>query len=202
MKKKALDLCSGLGGASEAFLRSRNWEVKRIENNTILANIPETTIIDVKQLAVALRNNRPGHIDLIWASPPCREFSNGFASPKSQAARAGQLDDYEPDMSIVNACLEIIEICQPTYWVLENVVGATRYLNPILGEPRQIIGPFVLWGNFPLIDNAKAIPTSKKAKDVHSGNPLRANLKAKIPIELSQGLLDAIENQKTLDYWF
>lgn len=202
MRKKALDLCSGLGGASEAFLQSENWEVQRIENNTILANIPKTTIMDVKHLASALKTNRPGPINLIWASPPCREFSGGYQSPKSVAARAGQLDEYEPDMSIVNACIEIIEICQPTYWVIENVVGAIRYLTPILGEPRQIIGPFVLWGNFPLINNAKDIPTSKKSKDVHSGNPLRANLKAKIPIELSQGLLDAIEQQKTLDYWF
>jgi len=200
--KKMLDLCSGLGGASEAFLQSENWEVKRIENNPILTNIPETTIMDVKTLATALSTNRPGHIDLIWASPPCREFSNAFSSPKSIAVRAGRIDEYEPDLSIVLACLEIIEISKPTHWVIENVVGSIRYLAPILGEPRQIVGPYVLWGNFPLINNAKAIPTSKKSKDVHSGNPLRANLKAKIPIELSQGLLDSIEQQKTLHYWF
>jgi len=194
---KMLDLCSGLGGASEAFLQAGH-DVQRIENNPILSNVANTTIMDISTLKLLLLQNEPGQIDLIWASPPCREFSNGYASPKSKAIRAGNIDTYQPDMSILQDCIDIIEICKPKYWVIENVVGATRYFNPILGQPRQIIGAYVLWGNFPLMHIDKSTLQHKKSKDVHSSNPLRANLKAKIPIELSQALLDSITTQKTL----
>lgn len=197
---KMLDLCSGLGGASEAFLLA-GWDVQRIESNSILANIPQTTIIDVKTLRILLEQNPPGQIEFVWASPPCREFSNAFNSPKSQAVRAGQLDAYIPDMSIVMECIRIIEIVKPKYWCIENVRGATRYFNPILGEPRQVIGPYCLWGNFPYIDPKLSAFKTKAQKDVHSANPLRANLKALIPIEISQAFCNAISTQTSIfDY--
>jgi site-specific DNA-cytosine methylase len=40
---KMLDLFSGLGGASEAFVRA-GWEVMRIENNPLLSEVPNTEI--------------------------------------------------------------------------------------------------------------------------------------------------------------
>lgn len=197
---KMLDLCSGLGGASEAFLLA-GWNVQRIESNSILANIPQTTIIDVKTLRILLEQNQPEPIDFVWASPPCREFSNGYNSPKSQAIRAGNKANYQPDMSILMECIRIIEIIQPKYWCIENVRGATPYFNPILGEPRQVIGPYCLWGNFPYINVDHGAFKTKAQKDVHSGNPLRANLKALIPIEISQAFCEAISTQKSiLDY--
>ena len=39
-----LDLCSGLGGASEAFVNHPHWEVIRIENNELLADVPHTRL--------------------------------------------------------------------------------------------------------------------------------------------------------------
>jgi len=38
---KVLDLCSGLGGFSEAFLTAGH-DVLRIENNPLLADVPNT----------------------------------------------------------------------------------------------------------------------------------------------------------------
>lgn len=197
---KMLDLCSGLGGASEAFLL-RGWDVQRIENNPILSNVANTTIMDIKTLRQLLEQNKPGQIDFIWSSPPCREFSNAYNSPKSIAIRAGNKDNYQPDMTLLMESIKIIDIVNPTYWCIENVRGATPYFNPILGEPRQVIGAYCLWGNFPFIDvNASKLKT-KAQKDVHSKNPLRVNLKAKIPFEISESLCKAIETQKSLfDY--
>jgi hypothetical protein len=195
-----LDLYSGLGGASEAFVQA-GWNVIRIENNPDLQYIPKTYDIDVIKLSqnktiLESWEKQFGKIDLIWASPPCTEFSNGFNSPKSRAIRAGE--DYFPDMRHVHAALEIIRYFDPTYWVIENVYGASPYFQPLLGKPRQIVEPFLLWGNFPYLH----LKDFKHKKiDKGSGHKLRSNYRALIPFELSFELFETIRCQKTLWEW-
>jgi len=91
---KMIDLFSGLGGASEAFLRN-GWQIKRIEINPELGLVPETEIMCIYDFATWVQDRMDeGHafedILLIWASPPCTDFSNAFHSPKSTALRAGE----------------------------------------------------------------------------------------------------------------
>lgn len=194
-----LDLFSGLGGASDAFLIDPRWSVLRIDNNMLLKNIARTLIMDIKKLpGIIKKPPLVQDIDVIWASPPCTEFSGEFNSPKSKAARAGDLDSYSPDMSLLETALEIIDIVKPKYWVIENVIGSIRYFEPYLGKPKQIIGAYVLWGNFPeiIVDESKLI--CKKDKDVGPGNPLRSNHQAKVDLVISAGLKKAIENQSSL----
>jgi len=204
MRKHFLDLFSGLGGASEAFAQDLgNWTVLRIDNNPLLGGVPMTVIDDIKLLAHDL--NPAGmfprtleKIDVIWASPPCREFSNGYSSPKSIHVREHGLESYKPDMSLLTTALDIIDYVKPKYWIIENVVGSIRYFRDLLGEPRQIIGPYVLWGNFPLLDIDKNKLKDKAKKDVHSSNLLRSNYKAKVDFEISRSLKESIENQKSI----
>lgn len=205
MKKHFLDLFSGMGGASEAFLEDTdNWTVLRIDNNQLLAGVPNTMIDNIKTLPGRIKQNyipgtiQPGRIETIWASPPCREFSNAYSSPKSIWGREHGLDSYEPDMSLLKSAIETINIVDPKYWIIENVVGSIRYFREYLGEPRQIIGPYVLWGNFPILHVDETKLESKSSKDVHSSNPLRSNYKAKVDFEISSSLKSAIENQKSL----
>ncbi|AXF52053.1 MAG: site-specific DNA methylase [Virus sp.] len=201
MRSHFLDLFSGLGGASEAFVNDDNWTVLRIDNNPLLGGVPFTVIDDVDSVLDRLPRERAMEwpkLDCIWASPPCREFSNGFSSPKSIAAREGRLQDYKPDLSLLETAIEIIQIAKPKYWVIENVVGAIRYFEPILGKPRQIIGPYVLWGNFPLLDVDTSQLVEKKKKNPHSSNPLRSNYMAKVDFVISEALKKAIENQKSI----
>ena len=204
---KCLDLCSGFGGFSEAFVLSENWEVLRIDNNPLLSEVPEIWIIDIFVFRDSLadmieRGYKPDHVDVILASPPCREFSMGYSSPRSQASRAGTLQDYEPNMNILEAIMDIIKMLKPTYYIIENVKGAVKYFTPILGNHKTSIKrTWFLWGKFPGLNiNEKLIPL-KKTLDVHSKNPLRANHRAVIPIEISKAILHAIECQTTLDFW-
>jgi site-specific DNA-cytosine methylase len=191
-----LDLCSGLGGASEAFVQDPKWNVIRIENNPLFHNVPHTIQMDVLDLAKWKLHLATEMIDIVWASPPCRDFSLAFCAPGPTKARAGE--DFEPDLSLLEASVSIIEQLRPRYWVIENVVGAIKHFEPKLGKPRQIIGPYVLWGNFPFMAvNAEEI-ASKKSKDVHSSNPLRSNLRAKVDLVISQTLKEAIEKQKSI----
>lgn len=197
-----LDLCSGLGGASEAFVNSPHWRVQRVENNEKLSTVPYTAILDVTQwmdwLPTMIESN--GYPTLIIAAPPCREFSRGYNAPREIARRAGW--EYQPNTEILESCLSIIEYCQNLgthWWIVENVIGAIPDFGKYLREPKQIVGPFVLWGVFPYLPlNSRDFKNHKSHYDVWSTDPLRANKKAKWPIELSQELHDAVSWQSTL----
>jgi|TARA_B100001540_G_scaffold283502_1_gene275083 hypothetical protein len=202
---KVLDLFSGLGGASEAML-NHGWDVLRIEKNPELFFVPNTKIMDVYDLGQLIDlqiagGNIPEQPDLIWASPPCTDFSDGYSSPKSKAGRAGI--DYDPKEAIdlVKETKRIIDMINPRYWIIENVRGSIKFLKPILGEPTLIIDSIVLWGRFPKFGFAADY---KHIKDdsAWSTDPLRANKRALIPYEISNACRMSIENTKTLDYWF
>jgi len=194
-----LDLCSGLGGATEAFSQA-GWNVIRIESNPELAYVPFTQTLDVLEWEEWVPN-LPDRVDVVWASPPCREFSRGFAAPAPTAERAGL--PFEPSMELVRACLDIIDYLKPKWWVIENVRGALSSFIDVhpLGKPKQNIGPFFLWGNFPRIIMPYSFEHLKSSVDVWSTNPLRANLKAMIPFEVSFAFLESVTRQQTLERW-
>jgi hypothetical protein len=189
--KLMIDLFSGLGGASEAFVRDPNYSVLRYDNNPEFENIECTTICDLNNYEIKCRHD----IDLIWASPPCLTFSNAFNAPRSIAQRAGL--DYEPDMTLVKKSLEIIEDLNPKYFVIENVSGASKDFEKLLGKPRQIIGCFFLWGNFPLIHVDRDFEHLKADHDKRHSE-IRSNIRAKIPYEISNNLKIAIDNQTNI----
>lgn len=198
-----LSLCSGLGGQCEAFVQHPLWSVVRIENNEKLAHVPHTRLLDVNHWLDWL----PGLIlemgcnpSLIIAAPTCTDFSRAYGAPREVARRANI--PFEPDMELFESCIDIIEYISPDFWVLENVIGAIPDFAPYIGKPTQIIGPFVLWGAFPYLDlNSHEFRNHKVKNDVWSGDPLRANKKAKWPIEISQELLEGCMTQSTLNRW-
>ena len=148
MKKQMViwDLCSGLGGWTEAFVQNE-WVVCRIENNPDLQYVPFTLELDVLEWEQWVDDLPKPNV--IVASPPCREFSNAYSAPGPVARRTGE--QFEPNMDVVRACLDIIDYMKPSYWCLENVQGSQGWFLPLIGARRQKIGPFYLWGNFPLI---------------------------------------------------
>lgn len=187
-----VDLFSGLGGASEAFVRA-DWDVLRIDNNPLLSEIPHTIMMDIENITIEDAHRMK--VDLLWASPPCTEFSQGYSAPGPTAKREGKA--FLPGLGMVKKSMEIIQEVKPRFWVIENVIGSIKHLKKLLGEPRQIIGPYVLWGNFPFIHWSP--PPDHKKPDAWSTNPLRANIRAKIPLGLSEGLLQTITAQTTLE---
>lgn len=197
-----LDLCSGLGGASEAFAKHPLWEVVRIENNEKIAGVAHTRFLDVNHWLDWLPGlilEMGGPPDLVIAGPPCLQFSNAYHSPRSIARREGI--PYTPSMDVVEDCIDIIEYIEPTYWLIENVAGAVMDFKVHLGEYQQRIGPFFLWGKFPYIAMAAGWTHSKTENDSWSSDPLRANKRALWPIEVSEALLEAVMTQSTLSDW-
>lgn len=195
---RVLDLFSGLGGFSEAFVRAGD-EVLRVENNPLLSEVPHTTMQDVLAMRDRLHlyhaQGMPiREYDVLLAAPPCREFSLAYSAPRAVAQRNGE--DFEPSMELLEATLDIIRITKPRYWVIENVIGSIKHFEAVGLTQRQIHGAHVLYGNFPMFQCGK-LPT-KASKDKTSTDPLRANHKALIPFELSMQLRKAIVDQKTL----
>ena len=191
--KRMLDLFSGLKGASQAFAVSDDWEVITVDNNP---DLEPDICCDINDLWLhpEFQTWKEKEFDLIWASPPCIEFYKVLAPFFPE--------DYgnDPSMELVETSKAIIDILKPKYWVIENTKSGTKFINKVLGKYRQRIGPFFLWGQYPLFD-AKVPENHKYLNDTWSSDPLRSNKKAKVPQEISRALLDVIENQVDLTKW-
>jgi len=191
-----IDLCAGFGGQSEAFLQG-GFDVIRVDNNPLLSEVQNMFIEDVYKIEPFNISGRG--IDYIHAGPTCHEFSLAFNAPRSKAIHSGAAASYSPTEGIrlVQRCKDIIEQLQPRYWSVENVRGSIKFLKPILGEPRLIIGPYVYWGNFPLFDiDVADLPSKAQLDKRHS--PLRMNHRAECPLMLSQAFFDAMTKQKSI----
>ncbi len=194
-----LDLCSGLGGWTEAFMNDPLYRVVRIENNPLLAHVPNTHMIDIMnpditQLLFDLCGGKLPY--LILASPPCTEFSDGFHAPIPTARREGR--EFIPSTELAERCMDIICAMRTEHYVLENVRGSREWISRAIGsQPNQRVGPFYLWTSdeFPLLIQGGWIsPKFKHTKEVTawSSDPLRANKRGKIPLEISKAVKDAI----------
>ena len=197
---RMLDLYSGLGGASEAFLQA-GWDVLRIDNNKLLKDVPNTIMADLTDNDLAL-NAHWYQPDVIWASPPCLDFSQGYNAPAPTAKRNGE--DFEPDMEPLRSAIRLIKLLKPKYWIIENVAGASKIFSKELGvnAPTQIIGPYFLWGCFPHISMPKSWQRKKgKTQEWNIGDPLRANKRALVDLEVSRQLLRSCLEQTQLTEW-
>ena len=223
-----VDLFAGLGGASQAALDA-GWHVLRFDNNTDLADglTPDgepvrnmhfksvtdhdfMTSLDIrlegyaKSICVAREDLQV----FLWGSPPCTEFSDGYNAPKIVARREGR--DFTPDTSLVLRFLLIRDHIHPKWWCLENVKGSIPFIAPLvidaavnrgwekLQEKPQVIGPFVLWHNFAPIQVPFGWKPEKKT-DIWPG-PFRANIRAYVPMAISQGVLNAIYQPRLEDF--
>ena len=169
-----LDLCSGTGAATIAF-RERGHRVVTVDCSTELG-CPDI-LADVRHLPIIVP---PGGWDLIWASPPCREFTaSGLAFHP--------LYKKQPSLEIVLACLVAIRDLNPRWWVLENVRNSVPWLRPHLGEPFRA-GSWMLWGDFPPIHPGKPV---KNLRKLWSHQKKKRNAVARV---ISDELCAACEN--------
>lgn len=109
-----LDLCGGTGAWSRPYAEA-GYDVR-------LVTLPDQDV----RLYV-----QPKNVYGILAAPPCTEFS--FVLNKKI------MRNFKNGMETVNACLKIIQICNPQWWALENPIG---HLITFLGKPKFSFQPF------------------------------------------------------------
>jgi hypothetical protein len=171
-----LDLCAGHGGASQA-MRARGWDVITLDNN------PAFGCTITADLTTWHYDGPPP--DLLWISPPCTEFARE-SMPWSRTGAA-------PDMTLARAARRLVNEIAARFWVVENVRGALHYFCPLFGPPRQIVGPFYLWGNIPPLG-----VDMRGFKPKESYPSSRPDLRAMVPYALSEAIAVAVEQQHTL----
>ena len=198
-----IDLCSGLGGASEAFIDDDDWEVYRFDNSQLVRDVPNTVIVDlakspedVFQHVVTHSENIFGRI-VIWASPPCEQWSQGYSSQINKDKRNGKV--FVPNLQVLHGIMKIIDEIAPDYWYVENVVGGQPFIDPLLGPARLKHRPWILWGNFPRFDIRLPHNHKSKRDKWSSRDPMRYHKRSLIPIEISRSIKSSITGQKTMD---
>ena len=133
--KVILDLCGGTGSWSKPYADA-GYDVRVID--------PKRDGQDVR-----LFHKPSKHVYGILAAPPCTVFaSSGARWPRTE-------QDYIEGLSVVDACLRLVTVCNPVFWALENPVGK---LVRWLGKPQMYFQPCdygdpytkrtCLWGNF------------------------------------------------------
>ena len=198
--KVFIDLFSGLGGAARAFDESPEWTTIKIDNKEeLIEHNRGLILLDISNVHETLRiinayldNLAPTKL-VVWASPPCEQFS--FAN----AAR----NEEDFDMTLFDAAVQIIKTLDPDHWIIENVRGARSVFSEELGlQPTQEIGSVILWGHFPLIPIEARDAFAHKKMSAKGSRVLRPNYRALIPYQISLGLRDAIDHQRTLTSFF
>jgi hypothetical protein len=120
-------------------------------------------------------------------SPPCTEFS---------LARNPKIEN--PGIDLLFTSMALKESLAPRYWIIENVKGAIKKFNKILGQVEYKLDPFYLWGVFPIFN--PDLKHSKMTGDTWSDDPLRPFRRAKVPLEFSEALRQTVQYQQQLDF--
>ena len=139
-----LDLCSGLGGWSEPWVRAGH-SVVRVDLNPKFARIPYTITADVMEYEPS------GPVDVVLASPPCEGLSHGRKLGDGDAERKHRY------LAIADRCRQIAKD-HGKRWVIENPRGELR---KVWGPPTTTVyycqygesyaKPTDLWSNDPAL---------------------------------------------------
>ena len=143
----------------------------------------------------------------IIAQPPCTHFAvSGARWWKSKQAED---PDYLTDaLALVDACMRLVALTQPTWWVLENPVGRLRNW---LGPFRDSYQPFeyaqyaddpdsnaytkktLLWGNFAMPEKSPHPEGPIHGSKMHLLPPSenRANLRSQTPQGFARAFFEA-----------
>lgn len=209
-----LDLCSGLGGASQPAL-DRGWRVIRVD---IDPRFKPDIVADVRALPL-----RPFHVDVLWASPPCQEFARAtlpwLKKPAWQECpdcedfycnihrkhthecACPEIDEWDtdpyaprggnPDLSIVLSVRHLVDEYKPRWWVIENTIHSRRWLKSALGPVAAVIPGHVLWGSLPgLLPQVKRTPKESLWPRVN-----RAAERARMPYPIGEAICRAVERR-------
>lgn len=198
---KVIDLFSGLGGFSQAFV-DRGHYVTRYDFNPEFEGIPHTIIRDV----FSLKKTDLEGADIILASIDCTYFTYANAQPDKEGL--------ELSYKLAKHTITIIKDAEPRYYVIENPPGR---IKNVLGIPMIItawgywgkpyLKPTWLWGNIPGIE-WKTRYTEPEPKDTWDLSRYKHNKfsylcdsdpkkRSIVPYDFSLALCSAVENNSS-----
>lgn len=192
-KKLILDLCGGTGAWSKPYADDPSYEVRVVDP------------LSGGGLDVRFFPHQPQRVHGILAAPPCTHFSGSGARWWAGKGEEALLEG----LSVVDACMRIIMVQDPIWWVLENPVGR---LNNYLGKPNGYFHPCdfcgladnpdednytkktALWGNFawPMFEgHPNGDPPDKKKIHWASPGPDRWKIRSVTPQGFARAFKEA-----------
>jgi hypothetical protein len=174
-----LSLCDATGAWSQPYVDA-GYDVRRVD----LSNGCD----------VRLFQALPYPVRGVLAAPPCTDFASSGARWWPGKGEQALFDA----LAIVDACLRVIAVHRPMWWVLENPVGRLR---DYLGAPRMAFDPSdygdpytkrtLLWGDFrePAMRPVEAVEGSKMHRLPPS--PDRAALRSVTPGGFARAFFEA-----------
>lgn len=172
-----LDLCGGTGAWSKPY-KDAGYDVK-------LVTLPE---YDVRLYCP------PAGVHGILAAPPCTHLASSGARWWKEKGEGALLEA----LSIVDACMRIILVSNPTFWALENPVGR---LVHYLGPPKMYFDPCdygdawtkktCLWGNFNIPKKTPVKPTGPNPIHYMPATPNRSMLRSITPASFANAFFVA-----------
>lgn len=135
-KPVLVELFSGSGHVAAAA-QCAGFEAFTIDNDPRLS--PDY-LIDVRNLR---RSALPDRVDVIWASFPCTDFSKLTLANKWEQASIGYRRYYYlpktrtavETLQLLHSTIRLIVKLSPTYYFIENPVGAMRHMPHMLFVP-------------------------------------------------------------------
>lgn len=199
-----LDLFSGLGGFSQAFVESPEWDV-------VTVDVCENFDPDISADVLGLRPADLPDADVVLAGHPCTVFST-----------AGNWDEWDHDrqepvgdrskrhVALVYHTLGLIQALSPDFWYLEN--PRRSRIRWFIGQPddwvsycqygRDYQKDTGLWGNHaPMVfkkcpGNGASCHGSNGESDGYTNiqsMPSDTGERAKVPYQLSLEIREAVE---------
>jgi len=182
---RVLDLFAGLGGWSAPF-RDHGHDVTTLD---VDPRFGCDLTIDVLEWESA------GRYDVITASPPCECFSVMTFGRYWRPGRIPRDDKARLAVRLVERTVELIELLEPAYYVVENPVGMLRKLPPLAGRERRTVTycqygtpfrkPTDLWGGFP--------PSLELRRMCRNGDPCH--------VAAPRGSFTGIQGEGVVDLW-
>jgi DNA (cytosine-5)-methyltransferase 1 len=197
-----LDVFCGLGGVSNGFALE-GFDVLGID----IEDMP-TKGYKHKFLRADIRDLKGEDYrgyDVIWGSPPCRDFSQiGLLYGKKWKNPPNP----QKGIETINAFLRFVSAAQPTFWIMENVANLKKYYKERpRGEGFITYGKrHVFYGNYPLFlmprdmrvrircknKNGRDQPNMKYLEPVpHHNRAIQSRQHAKIPLPCSRAFARA-----------
>lgn len=203
MTLKILDCFCGMGGVSDGFAKE-GFDVTGID----IVDAPKLLGYKHKFIQADFKTLDGGDFqgyDVIWGSPPCRDFSE-FCRIYGSTWK----NPPDPQGGLLNivAYWKFVSRAQPKIWIMENVSNLTKYL-PVTPDLVTYLTTSVkngsgkkhaFWGDFPIflipkdsshvityhkIINGKRCPKQKYKSKIGKW------INAKIPITCSQAFAQA-----------
>ena len=115
--RRLLELFSGTGSVGRVF-REAGWEVVSVDIESKFNPTLCMSVLDIK-----LDRWPPKHFDVIHASPPCCEYS---------VAHTGNARNLEKGDMLAIYALNLIDVLQPRFWILENPQSGKLKTRPFM----------------------------------------------------------------------